>query len=343
MPASKPLRLVLKHRRAPGDIVVTTALVRDLKRHFGDRVEVDFRASYPAIYENNPNVSTIDETAEGVRVFNLDYENTLKRSKEERFHFITAFHKELEAASGIKVPCYEAKPSLFLTPKEKKIPPVRGRYWLVVAGGKSDMTVKHWDFTKYQETVDRLREFGLRFVQTGAAVSGHIHPPLFGTLNLVGWGSLRHLIWQVQHAEGVICPITCAMHVAAALDKPCVVIAGGRESPWWEHYSDKYNAFGSTCENVKVPHRFLHTVGSMDCCEKHGCLATKVEKSRLEDVALCQRPVTGGNSQRIAECMAKITVDHVVEAVLSYYEDGTLPKIGKPKEYDKGIKDFVRV
>lgn len=336
------LKLVLKHRRAPGDIVVTTALVRDLKHAYGDDVEIDFRASYPAIYENNPYVKTLDESDPTVQVINLDYERTLRAAETGRFHFLTAFHQEFKHETGLAIPCTEAKPSLFLTPKEDAVPPVLGRYWLIVGGGKTDMTVKHWEYSRYQETVDRLRELGIRFVQTGAAVSGHVHPPINNALNLVGWGNLRHLMWQIRHADGVICPITCAMHMAAAFDKPCVVVAGGREHPWWEHYSNQYGAFGPECSPVKVPHRFLHTVGSMECCREHGCLATQVEKT-LVPGPLCQFPVVRSNDQKVAECMDRISVDHIIEAVMSYYEDGTIAPIGQPKSYPKNMQEPVSV
>jgi hypothetical protein len=122
------------------------------------------------------------------------------------------------------------------------------------------------------------------------------------------------------------------MHVAAAFDKPCVVIAGGREEPWWEAYVDDYAAFGPKAAPVTVPHRYLHTLGLLECCKLKGCWKRKVIKTADTDPKhLCKLISPTMSGQVIPECMNMITVDHVVEAVMSYYEDGTLPAIGAPK------------
>ena len=46
------------------------------------------------------------------------------------------------------------------------------------------------------------------------------------------------------HAQGMLCPVTALMHLAAAAEmkggwpknRPCVVVAGGREPMQWEAY-----------------------------------------------------------------------------------------------------------
>ena len=143
----------------------------------------------------------------------------------------------------------------------------------------------------------------------------------------------RSLLWQIYHCEGVICPITCAMHVAAAFEKPCVGIAGGREEPWWEHYGYGNN-FGPKAKPIAVPHRYLHTVGQLSCCEKKGCWKKKVTRHE-NDKSVCHKPAQRPlGAQPLPLCMEMITVDHVVDAILSYYEDGTLeppaPALSKP-------------
>jgi hypothetical protein len=131
----------------------------------------------------------------------------------------------------------------------------------------------------------------------------------------------------IYHAEGVICPITAAMHFAAALQKPCVVIAGGREEWWWEAYVPGKGNFGPDLrEEVQVPHRFLHTIGLLDCCRRKGCWRNTVDEGESK----CKYPLDVAG-QRVPKCMVMISVEHVVEAVMSYYEDGTLPPIGTAK------------
>lgn len=324
-------RFILTHKLAPGDVVASTALVRDIKLKYGREVEVDFRTNMDAVYEHNPYLTPLRDNDASSEHITLCYGRGITAAGREKIHFTAWFHRDFNNKSGLDVTPRHSKPDLHLSEYEKDNPPITGRYWLVLGGGKMDMTTKHWDYGRYQEVIDRLRPYGLRFVQSGALKKGHIHPPLDNVLNIVGWGYIRQLMWQVYHAEGVICPITCAMHMAAAFDKPCVVIAGGREEPWWEAYVDDYGAFGPDAENVPVPHKYLHTLGLLDCCETKGCWRKKTVKIS-DDTSVCHRPVTSVTSEQvIPDCMDMITTDHVVEAVMSYYLDGTLSPIGQPK------------
>lgn len=192
------------------------------------------------------------------------------------------------------------------------------------------MTTKWYPTIRWQAVVDKLRPWGVQFVQEGAAKDIHVHPPLDGVLNAVGQTSVRDLIVNVYHAEGVACGCSFPMHIAGALSKPCVVVMGGREEPWYEWYSDHYNAFGDQAKPTKVPHRMLHTLGLLSCCEKQGCWLRRVEKlndGRADyDASLCVKPVRTRHGV-IPACMDLITVSHVCEAIMSYYEDGTLAKL----------------
>ena len=184
-------------------------------------------------------------------------------------------------------------------------------YWIIVAGGKLDYTIKWWHFRRWQTVIDRLRH-RMRFVQVGDAL--HYHPPLRGVLDLRGKTSLRDLIRLVYHADGVLCPVTLLMHLAAAvetkagraLERPCVVVAGGREPPSWEAYP---------------AHRFLHTIGQLPCCARGGCwrsrsvpLGDGEEKDQLQN--LCVDTV-----RNLPRCMDLITPEQVVQAFDSYFDD----------------------
>jgi hypothetical protein len=114
-----------------------------------------------------------------------------------------------------------------------------------------------------------------------------------------------------------------------------VVLAGGREHWWWEAYVNVTGVenFGAYSQPVKVPHRFLHTQGLLDCCLDRGCWKNKILHTQKDKHrSYCKQPVDDDYGQTVPKCMKMITVDHAVEAVMSYYADGTLPAIGKPKE-----------
>ena len=67
----------------------------------------------------------------------------------------------------------------------------------------------------YQQVVDQFQN-RISFVQCGEA--GHWHPRLERVTDLVGKTSLREFIRLMYHADGVVCPVTFAMHLAAAIE-----------------------------------------------------------------------------------------------------------------------------
>jgi hypothetical protein len=187
-------------------------------------------------------------------------------------------------------------------------------FWLVSAGGKFDLTVKWWEQARWQAVVDHFRD-RILFVQVGNAKD--YHPRLNGVLDLRGWTSLRQLIRLVYRAQGILSPVTCLMHLAAAVPappgrptlRPCVVVAGGREPAHWEAYPG---------------HQFLHNVGALPCCAQGGCWKKRTVplgdgSDNDEPQQLCTMPVGS-----LPRCMDMITPGDVIRAVESYFEGGAL-------------------
>lgn len=321
-------RIVLAHDRCPGDIVTMTAVVRDLALAHPGRFRISVQTPAAEVWRHNPYVVP-REPKEPARWVKLSYGDGIRRSGREAVHFLTAWHDDLAKQTGIKVPLTLPKPDLHLSEAERAAPLVGGRYWVLLTGGKSDFTTKHWVYRRHQEVADALRAFGIPLVQAGAADDGHHHPALDGALNLVGRTSLREFIRLIAGSEGVVCTITAAMHIAAAFDKPCVVTGGGREAWWWEGYGNWSKAFGPAASEVRVPHRYLHTLGSLDCCKDRGCWKNKVTSDEKDGKrSYCKYPVKADGGQRVPKCMDMIRTEDVVAAVLSYYYDGTLPPLG---------------
>jgi ADP-heptose:LPS heptosyltransferase len=118
----------------------------------------------------------------------------------------------------------------------------------------------------------------------------------------------------MYHADGVVCPVTFAMHLAAAVpvrpngrkSRPCVVIAGGREPSQWEAYPS---------------HTFLHTCGALKCCDHGGCFKSRVKPlydGAESDNSLCVMPVEIGNKDFLPKCMDMIAASDVIQAVERY-------------------------
>lgn len=330
---------VLHNPWALGDTVCLSALVRDIQKAHPGKYELLMSGHYSKVYwRNNPHAQWAGSNPRG-QLIQLCYKDGIRAAgRGSKIHFLSWFHTDFQNRTGIKVPVTEPKGEIYLTPDELAKRP-EGRYWVVIAGGKLDMTAKVWSTAYWQRTVDTLRSYGIRCVQAGGTFARHFHPTLHNVEQYVGQTrNERDFFALIAGAEGVICGITGAMHIAAVYDKPCVVIAGGREEPWWEGYVDN-STFGPACAPVKMPHKFLHTVGGLDCGignEKKGCWRDRTVALEQTDftlaekrIKLCVAPVTI-EQQAVPKCLTMITPDHVVEAVMRYYEDGMIPPIGQP-------------
>ena len=315
-------KLILTNRQSPGDIVMLTAAVRDLKRACPDW-QIDVRTAAPALWENNPHLTPIADDDPDAEHIQCEYP-LIHKSNQLPYHFIHAFRKFLEGKLGISIPQGPFRGDIHLSDEERSWTNqveetfgYKGDFWILVAGGKFDFTAKWWSPASYQDVVNRLAG-KVQFIQCGE--SKHWHPPLEKVFNLVGRTDLRQFVRLVYHAAGVICPVTMAMHLAAAVptrpgrppSRPCVVIAGGREPTHWEAYPT---------------HQFLHTVGALPCCEAGGCWRSRCHKvgdgSPKDRRKLCEHPVEAGDVS-IPRCMFLITPADVVRAVETYYRGGVL-------------------
>lgn len=333
-------RITLLHTRAPGDIVAMTALVRDLALTYPNQYVV--RVNTPNardVWKYNPHIEQGEPLGPTLK---LDYGPYIRVSGTKPIHFLTGFHGSFQKLTGRKVPLHRPHPDLHLG--EDMPRQVDGRYWVTLSGGKTDFTNKHWVTSRHQEVVDTMTGLGFRVVQVGGKGSnpGHVHPPLKRVIDLLGKTSLRQLFHLIRHADGVICPITMPMHVAAALGRPCVVIAGGREEWWWEGYHRDNPGLGPAAGLLPVNHRYLHTQGLLPCCASKGCWTSKVVRAKPDERNVCHDAVKAENGQFVPRCLDMISVDRVLANVLSYYADGTLTPIeGVPVTNISGDTEVV--
>jgi ADP-heptose:LPS heptosyltransferase len=290
------------------------------------------------LWENNPYLTPLDMADPDVRVLECHYP-LIQFSNQRPVHFVHGFIEYLNEQLGLRIKPSRLAGDIHLSDEEKSrsspIEKITGSdlpYWIVVAGGKFDYTIKWWHFRRWQAVVDRLRD-RTRFVQVGA--TQHYHPALKGVLDLRGQTSLRDLIRLVYHAQGVLCPVTLLMHLAAAVEpnrggpaaRPCVVVAGGREPPSWEAYPD---------------HEFIHTIGKLPCCTEGGCWRSRSVPlgdgdEKDEPQHLCVDVVNN-----LPRCMDMITPEqvsgavglHISSAVANRRTGNRAPDLGKlPKAW----------
>ena len=326
-----PETIVLEHRKALGDTVLMTALVRDLHLTYPGRFKVDLQTNWSRVWHNNPYVGTFKpDVYDRNKVVKLSWKPSIPShgkaivdGVERNLHILSWYHQSFESQTGIRVRPLKPYADIHLTEEERQ-PLVSGNYWVVVGGGKLDATVKHWHFDRIQAVVSQLRDRGIHCVQIGATHSNNIHPHLPNALDMIGkTEDIRDLFSLIYGSQGVICGVTGPMHIAAAFQKPCVVFAGGREDVWFEAYTNEYNAFGDECEKVQVEHKYLHSIGKLNCCKTYGCWKNRTVAIEPLDLSsrsnsLCLLPKRLPDNTAIASCQDLISVEDVVTAVLSY-------------------------
>jgi hypothetical protein len=303
-----------------------TAAVRDLHLAHPGQFVTDVRTPARQLWENNPYLTPLSEDDPDVQVVPMHYD-LIHDSNEGAHHFIHGYARHLEAVLGLRVPVTRFRGDIHLSALEKSwLSQVQEEpigwdqeFWIIIAGGKYDFTAKWWDPARYQRVVDHFAG-RIKFVQCGEA--NHFHPRLRGVIDLVGKTDVRQFVRLMYHASGVVCPVTFAMHLAAAVEvKPgrpknraCVVVAGGREPSPWEKYGH---------------HRYLETNGALWCCDNGGCWKSRCQpvgdgddKDRPEN--RCVYPVAVSPGLVIPRCLDLITAADVIRAVELYYDGGAL-------------------
>jgi ADP-heptose:LPS heptosyltransferase len=303
--------LILTTFQSPGDIVMLTAAVRDLHACYPGQFLTDVRTGSPELWENNPYLTPLDVNDPDVELIECQYP-LIQLSNERPVHFIHGYMEFLNERLGLNIQPTQLKGDIHLSLAERAMPPlveqITGEdrpYWIIVAGGKFDYTIKWWHFRRWQAVVDQFKD-EILFVQVGE--KQHYHPPLRNVLDLRGRTSLRDLIRLVYHAEGALCPVTLLMHLAAAVERPrareceraCVVVAGGREPATWEAYPG---------------HHFLHTMGKLPCCAQGGCWRSRSVPLGDNDAKDQAEHLCVNIINNLPRCMHMITPDQAVRHI----------------------------
>lgn len=328
--------LMIRNTQSPGDIVVLSAAIRDLHiAHPGKyATAVNVSPGAEHIFFNNPNVRRIIKgrgKEPGWRQFVAHYP-LIKRCNQERKHFLWGFGLDMNKRLKTNIRLTKFQPDLHISEAEARTPLIEPPYWVFLSGGKKDFRTKIWSQQYWQRVIDATRD-KIRWVQCGGGSSNHIeHIPKRGIhANMVAKTSLRDFMRLIYHADGVVCVVTAAMHIAAGFNKPCVVIAGGREPWWWEAYTEENRLLNMRQVDPNwtpppgddfMPHKFLHTMGKLSCCKDKGCWKSKLKKS-----SVCKHVVNVGG-QRLPKCKAMIEPEQVIDSIFDYYRDGAIAKRG---------------
>src|SRR6185503_652567 len=190
-------KLILKSHLSPGDMVMLSAAIRDLHRCYPNQFLTDVRTHCPEIWEHNPYIGSLAEGDTDVEVIECAYP-LINDSNNIPCHCLNGYIDFLNSRLGLSIKATSFKGDIHLSPLEKawysQVHEVTGEdipFWIIVAGGKYDVTIKWWETRRYQEVVDHFRG-RIQFVQIGEF--GHHHPRLRGVIDLRGETDLRELI-----------------------------------------------------------------------------------------------------------------------------------------------------
>ena len=350
-PMATAKKIILRNHLSPGDVLAMSAALECLHAQHPGKFLTAVDTTCPDIWQHNPHVwvppeedrAEIEragqivaarvraEEKRGIREPAVEEPLTfadgttgrciqmhyplIHQSGHRPVHFLQGYVEWLRDRLGVPLELTTNRPHLYLSDEEKgwkgRVEEILGEkkpYWVICSGVKHDFTAKGWGHTNYQNVVWALKD-KIQFVQVGA--SEHMHPMLEGVIDQVGKTSIRELIRLVYHADGVLCGTTFLMHVAAALERPAIVVAGGREPKSWNTYPRQM---------------LLSTAGQLSCCVSDGCWRSRTVPLRdgdEKDKSLCEKPVFGVG-EAIPKCMAMIRPQQVVEAILDFYEGGIL-------------------
>lgn len=298
---NQEVKIFFRQHQCPGDILTLTASIRDIKKAYPNAL-LSVKTTASDIWENNPYITKFTEKEADI-VLDLEYP-LIHQSNNCGRHFIFGFKEFIEKELEITFELSKFSCDLHLSKEEiswmnqvQESIGYTGKYWIINCGSKSDFPLKQWDINRWQEVIDKLKH-KITFVQVGA--KEHKHKPLDGVIDLVGKTDLRQLFRLCYHSEGALTHVSMLLHTMSVWGKPCVCIAGGRESSHWESYNDTI---------------YLDTIGQLSCCLHGGCWKSK-ERECLDMIDDQPR------------CMKLITVDDVVRSIERYYDGGRL-------EYEK--------
>lgn len=277
-------KYILKNFQCPGDILMLSACVRDIKI-WNPHFDVDIRTSHDVIFDSNPHITQLSEDDPSVRVLDMHYETIHQSNQDMHSHFIHGFIKDFNEQSGCSIKLTAFKPDIHLTEQEKETPVFEDqpdKFVVLNAGGKTDYKTKWWWDTAWKEVVDHCPD--IQFIQvgksdskdTGAGQAVHSTIDSSNIMNKIDKTSLRELIRLIYQSIGTLSVVTTVMHVAAAFDRHSAIVAGGHEPWWWEKYPG---------------HDYFHTIGALDCCNDGGCWKKECENKSVRDRQKCMEMI----------------------------------------------------
>jgi len=343
-------KLILRSWQSPGDALMLTGFLRQLKRRY-PKIKVRVDTCADEYFANNPYIDKSDKIANcfdtGIMgndhnkeaddwlEFDAHYGDAEYKGREvnniwsinkcglSKGHFSQGFIGYFNAVFGTEVDDRPARPEVYLTDEQKlPLPNLPADYWVILAGYKGDYPRKMYHERQWR------RLFALKpdtkFVQLGIRLDmddqpahrSHYQPNFSDVPNVIDMldqTSLTQMLTVIHNAIGVISPITQSIVQAAALNKPCIVLAGGGEHYTWQDWKDdrtfRYLHTGQqTLSYETLPFEIQKTCqtknfNNPDCCLPGGCWKSHCQNVMDDGEQVCMKLIT---PEYIAQVMSQL-------------------------------------
>ncbi len=216
-------RILVAREGAAGDVLLTTPIVKELKRKFPESYLI-FKTQYPELLNNNPYVDEVvrGEPKDGIdAVLNLMYELYPDIPIVEAYGRIAQLqidYPEIEFYLSA-----EEKKEINEYMKTLSIEDLKG---LAVIHPMSGNRIKKWNGNSYQVVTDYICSRNLRVVTVGSPFDCM---ELKGAINLIGKLSLRQSAALISKAQLFIGLDSYPMHIADAFKVPSVILFGSTD------------------------------------------------------------------------------------------------------------------
>lgn len=329
-------RLILEGRGDLSETVLLTVIPRELHRNYPGRFRVHVRTTNPDVWLHNPYVDGQLPLSGGAELSHVQTVRPQAAVWPHRpRHLMQALlESAADQLSLNRLALTELRPCIHVGGREPLTQPSRhgvleGKpYWVIVPGWHERRSISAWDHRKWQQVVSRLAtSTDFLLAHCGNAKMFPNNPPLKLAVDL-RHTTVRECIWLIHHARGVITGPNGFMHVAAALGKPCVVVAGRAVPAWcvgytremFERYApeidDKYESLG----RLLMAQDFLEGNPARPCY-LDGCFRPRLvdEESGRACRQLVQSDRASPTKPSIpqAGCVYSIQPEAVVERVLA--------------------------
>jgi len=305
-----PKKILFRNHNNIGDILCMTAGIKAFKHAYPD-VQVSVETTAPALWDFN---KYVDPNIEDATTIEIGPKIATNKSNSWHVHLCDAYRICIEDRLNVHIPPVETRPDIYLSQEEIETPIIPDiPYWIITVGGEPNWTAKMYPMDRWQEIINLLKG-KIQFVQLQRENDNH--PVLDGVIDMTGkTENVRDLINVFYHSQGSIGLVSMHMHLSAAFDHPCVVVAGAREPSWFTHY---------------LGHQYIHTLGSVPCSRKiekstggetqAGCWKCTIESCQEHQ----EKFGVKAQDPLVPYCVERIYPSLVAGSVLTYYDGGRL-------------------